>query len=401
MDDFNVSIPDLIGHAMTRKNLDELQAKVIDLDKRVSVQPDGKYSAFLEGIEKLMFYICRKLKPTGLIVSPKRTGSLYARLKVGLPLETDYVFIIEDLNAGELYFSKFIAELNSCIEYIKYLKYNNAQFKIIAKKKTRVSYCLTFECRDVKNEMREGFSVDIVPAINSKDSQKFKIKYKDGAEEFIHNCEIEGKAYLITLLSTGRDSNCDLGLLKYNIFKSLDDDTRRELRVAKYLATRALLGFMSRSSIGQSLDDTDSKRLFGYSCDISSSFYVCGIFLHILIAAHKLNRTESLRKGVLTLCILELLKRTFEFFATVRHGKRFMHDPLVTDLMYDNHLFFTNNIFHTCATSLDNQIDKFLESKNLDEFNLRVFEKTDTECDRYYHHATFGTSNLFFLLNVS
>ena len=171
-------------------------------------------------------------------------------------------------------------------------------------------------------KLREGFSVDIVPAINSEDSDKFKIKYRDGAEEFIQNYAIEGEAYLITLLSTGSDSKCDLGLIKHSIFKALDDDTRRELRVAKYLATRALQRrFQIPSPIRQGLDDADSKRLLGQTCDMSSSFYVCGIFLHILIAAHKSNRTESLKKGVLALCTLELLKRTFEFFSAATHDE--------------------------------------------------------------------------------
>ena len=147
---FNASLSDLIEHAMKRKHIDKLHAKVIHLDNKVSVQPDGKYSAFLEGIEKLMLYICHRLKRTGLTVTLRQTGSLYSRLKVGLPLETDYVFVIEDLN--ELHFSNFIAAMNSCIENVKYLKYNNAQFKIIGKKTTRVAYCLTFECRDIKNE---------------------------------------------------------------------------------------------------------------------------------------------------------------------------------------------------------------------------------------------------------
>ena len=105
---------------------------------------------------------------------PTRTGSLYAGLKVGLPLETDYVFLIDDLNARKLNFSDFIAEVDSCIENTEYVKCNNARFKILEKKTTRIAYCLTVECRNVNTEMREGFSVDIVPASTASDSDRSK-----------------------------------------------------------------------------------------------------------------------------------------------------------------------------------------------------------------------------------
>ena len=358
-----------------------MHANVIDLDKEISVQPHGKYSAFLEGVDKLMFYICHKLKPTGLTVRPKRTGSLYAGLKVGLPLETDYVYIIEDLNGRKLNFSNFIWEMKYCLGNIEYIKYKNAHFKILQTKRTRVAYCLTIECRDVINEVREGFSVDIVPAYVASESDTFKIKYRDGAEDFIRNCEIESDAYPISLLSTGRDSPCDLGLIKHSIFKSLDDDTRRALRAAKHLAIYALRDIRKPSPIVSGLDDTDSKRLLGYSLNVSSSFYLCGIFLHILIAAHKSNRIDSLKNGVLTLCTLHLLKRTFEFFSNSTHRK-YMHDPLVAGLNYFNHLNVENYVFHECARRLDDTIDEFLEGKQLDIYNLRIFERADTDCDR-------------------
>ena len=378
---FNVSFPGLIKDVMKRKHLDELHAKVIDLDKNVSVQPEGIYSIFFEGIERFMDYICNKLKDTGFTIRPKKAGSLYAGLKVALPLETDYVYIIEDLNDRKLQFSNFISEINSCIGNIKYIKYNNARFKIIGKKRTRVAFCLTLECRDATNELREGFSVDIVPACKASDSNIFEIKYRDGAEDFIQNCEVD--AYPITLLSTGRDSYCDLGLIKHSIFKSLDDDTRRELRVAKYLATRALFSFTRCIPSVQGMDDIDSKRLLGYSARVSSSFYLSGLFLHILITAHKSNQTESLKKGVLALCTLELLKRTFEFFSThTAECIKYVCDPLVAGLMYSNHLNVAESIFYKCARTLEEQIDLFLKSEQLDTFNLRVCEKTDTECDR-------------------
>ena len=185
---YNVSLSDIIDHAMNKKHHDELHARVIYLDKKISVQAEGKYSAFSEGIETLMFYICYKLKLNGRKVKPMRAGSLYAGLKVGLPLETDYVFLIEDLNDRKLYFSDFIAEVESCIGNIEYIKYNNAQFKFLKKKATRVAYCIILECRNVKNEMREGFSVDIVPASKASDRDRFKIKYRDGAEVFIESC---------------------------------------------------------------------------------------------------------------------------------------------------------------------------------------------------------------------
>ena len=386
--DFNVSFPSLIKDVMKRKHLDELQAKVIDLDKKVTVQPEGKYSAFLEGIEKLMFYICHKLKSTGFTIRPKRTGSLYAGIKVGLPLETDYVYIIEDLDDRKLHFSDFIAEINNCIGNIEYIKDSTAQFKIIRKKKTRVAYCLTFECRDDKQEMREGFSVDIVPARWSCVSDKNKIKYRDGAKDFIRNCDIKGEDYPITLLSTRRDSLCDLGLMKHSIFRALHDDIKRELRAAKYLATFALRSLIEPRPFVQGLDGIDSKRLSGSTLRYLSSFYVCGIFLHILIAAHKSNCTESLKNGVLTLCTLELLTKTFQFFAKQKegHAKKRIYDPLVADLMYENHLYIMSHEFQIPAGQLDDEIGKFLKNKDLDEFNLRVFEKTDTECDRYFHH---------------
>ena len=173
-------------------------------------------------------------------------------------------------------------------------------------------------------------------------------------------------------------------MIKHRIFKSLDDDTKQELRVAKYLATCALHQFSKARPVGQGLDDIDSERLLGDSFFISSSFYVCGMFLHILIAAHKCKLTESLKKGVLTLCTLEMLKRTFEFFAKAEDGyQRHIYDPLVADLKYTNHLQFEERLFQQYTMDLDNQIDEFLQRQTFDIFNLRVSEKTDNECDRY------------------
>ena len=52
-----------------------------------------------------------------------------------------------------------------------------------------------------------------------------------------------------------------------------------------------------------------------------------------------------------------------------------MHDPLVAGVTYAKHLMFENSDFLEFAKLIDDQLDEFLESKQLDEFNLRVCER--------------------------
>ena len=53
------------------------------------------------------------------------------------------------------------------------------------------------------------------------------------------------------------------------------------------------------------------------------------------------------------------------------YNQHIMHDPLA--------LTFDHQVFKQYARALDDQIDEFLENKQLDEFNLRVFEKKLTK----------------------
>ena len=380
----NVTLSNLVEHATGMKHLDKLRQKMIDLDNKVTVRHDGKYSEIAEGVEKFMLYICCKLKDKGNIIIPRRTGSLYAGLKVGLPLETDYVFEIVDVNGTDFEFRDFVSQIRSYIDEYNFFKYKNTCFKIIEKKETRVSYCVTLECRDKNNEMREGFSIDIVPRRKTCDNDICKLRYTEDASNFIQSHHMEDTVYPITLLSTRRDCRCDLGLLKHTILKSLNENTKRELRIAKYIFTSALLPSKKPLTDADNLDKIDRQRLFGHSLSISSSFHVGTCFLHILIAAHKSNRVKMLKNGLLMICTLELLKRTFEFFTSVKKGINiFVSDPFSADVQYSNHLDVERDLFHTCAELIDIKLDTFLKRRSLDEFNLRVFEETDTECDRY------------------
>ena len=387
---FHVNLSDLIKSIKSRNHLDKLHQNIIKLDRKVAVGCDGKYSEIAEGVEKLMVYISYRMKLKGYIIKSKRTGSFYARIKVGLPLEADYVFEIKKCNAKKFYFRDFISEVNCCIENLVHVKYKYIRYKIIQKTETRVSYSFALECRDVNSNMREGFSIDIVPAKKVSDRDISKIEYAKGAWDFIQNCEIEYDHYPIQLLSTGRDSHCDLGLLKHTIFKSLDEETKRQLRIAKYLFIRALCVHEQPLTTIHGIDRVDNRRLFGCKTFLSSSFHLCSGFLHILVAAQEMNITAALDNGILTLCTLELMKRMFEFFAAAQEqGSRFMQDPLDANMKYENHLSVRKNVFNDCAKDIDKEVDKFLKSGNLDEFNIRVFEKTDTECDRYLYPVLF------------
>ena len=374
-----------------KKRLNQLIKKI---DEHTAIKLANRVHGFRhEMINKLVKEFCEELSrkyPVDFSVPVEIicTGSTIAEVKVGLPLELDYIIISEDSSSFD--------SVETFFEYVKAHFCKGRQFRhmhlegtVVDTTKTRVGACLVMKVRNDFLGATAGVLIDLVPAYKIKlDSMKFcNNPFIFPAKQYLRRHNIlnsNGEHRAIQLVSQSRDYPIDFGFLANKIVQNMNADQKFGFRVAKYLLQNIVRG--NDDLYTELLEPEESLRLFGRK-PVMKSFYLRLCLLNILIHTDKTELGATLSGGALTLCLLDIMHKTFLKLKTLYdepdapESLAFSFaDPLIGDFRLQYHLHWSKE-----------QVDFFVRriSKIIDCFKKIV--SGDTSRYRLMNHPEMDT----------
>ena len=317
------------------------------------------------GTDRIVDRICAKLaevEPESYDhVTKQRTGSSYSGLKVGLPHEVDYLLVVTDDLLSCRDFQKHMRRLFRQGDLLGNEAERDTRFVLHGIENHKVGVCLVMEYRP-EDGAAEGITVDLVPVLKVPARRTATFELTRNAQFYLEQrCEFyqdenhkwEDDIYILagSAVTSNAANVFDTGLLESNILKSLDPDTKRGLRVAKYLIQQ----YVTKDYAPH--DDLVGKeralQLYGYALEIRSHF-LRHCFLHLLMRVVIGDQPEITTKlkggGVLALCLLDMMRTMFE------HKAR----NVVTELHFTHPVNrYGSSVFH-CVTYGDGYIDSIV-----------------------------------------
>ena len=313
-----------------------LNAFVRNLDDRVKVDTsDFAYKPAIDHLDVFIDLLCKELAkqdPKFTQAQIRKTGSMNAGTRTGVPLEADLLLEVNEavMSESELWkpeqLEAFIHELEPDTW--------GANWVFHHVKHHRAGVCLYLEYRPVGDDLGIGFNVDLIPVLLrtqpfSSDTMDSKTKaFLDSRTEAIHK----------TLHFTHK-FRTDMAYMHHQLIKELPGDVKSGYRVAKYLVqsigcTRLTGGnipelvqeqysrakrYADNPDLFIAIDKRGQQRirehvtagenalqLFGFSSLIRS--YVLQVFLfRLLIETHNTELERCFTGARLMLCLLDML----------------------------------------------------------------------------------------------
>ena len=352
-----------------------------DLDKKVHVQAnDPRYEAIYKDIDTIVKRLCERLKynhPYYENAYVRRTGSIEAGVKVGLPHETDYLLYVPEPIRNDqlldlLHENAALIVNNSLDELTLGL---HGKWIIRDVKKHHVGICLVMEYRAVKgNKEPVGVTTDIVSVVeyNSVDDIFLRLnKFTSSAQAYLPHTmeEYVGKGMIYRLASKGSYDDIDTGQIENDIIKDLPEGIKRGFRLAKYLTQFCIYDNHELNHEPSIIIKLDKREytLFGYEPRIKS-YHIRVCLLHLLIQSAGHRDAIHLTDSVLALCLLKMYRYRGSLSNKIGSSYPFFHHPLLKrktvnlhnfDIDWEWRLSKLDEIVETFATKPPlNDIDK-------------------------------------------
>ena len=281
----NVSLSCLKGRC--RKNgitLDAISALNRTIDTEMKVP---NYDEIKCEVKRIVETITKRMGVTNSIA----TGSSSAGIRIGLPIEAD--FLVETPEGVEN-LDQFHKRVQRAVAPVIRGK---KSWRLLKTTKHGAGSCVILLYNDTT-----GVSFDLIPAVTGITKRGITRKEADRILSQYVDENIESS--FTKLLKPNPDCEFDTGVLENKLLKNLNESKKSGFRVAKYLVQNDIYDG-SRFQ-----DEFEDKKLdhFGYETMLKS-FYLRVIFLHLLIDTFGSPNFEKLGGGTLTLCLLDLLQQ--------------------------------------------------------------------------------------------
>ena len=269
--------------AMHRIGILDMNTLNKKLDKKISI-------SVMQDLRMIANCIRQKLGVPDLI----ETGSSSSGTRVGLPLETDYIFRNPlAFESPEGLRSKVAAAMPDCLPATN-------DWTVLDITSHRVGVCVI-----LVYENTIGVSFDIVPATAIDGKSVLLSCESKNTSRFLKRYEIDvTKSTIIKLCSENRDVEQDTGILENQILQRLEEGKKSGYRIAKYLIQNDIC---SKGRFHKWFGN-NFIHLFGYA-PILPSFFLRILFLRLLITTFDTKMYDQLSDGTLTLCLLVMLEQ--------------------------------------------------------------------------------------------
>ena len=296
---------------------DRLEDFTTKLDEKVHIKTcDAKYKPIYNALNNIAEQYSKALhglRPDvykNIKIIP--TGSQISDLKVGLPHEADFAFILP----SDIDFEAAMIVEGVHGPITKTLKAGlrsdlRKAFKEINNTADEDDRMRILDCHTYKNipgiciicEYLEdggssvGVTMDIVLAKQNQCDTKSKLSSMSLQYLRVHTLEDLLEICPYTLV--GRDTS-DTGIMENAILGRLDNKTKRDFRVAKYMLQ--LVHSRERAS------NSSTKSKYGFKPDIKSYHLRC-LFFNLLVHVNNTTFAEQLCSGTLAVCLLDMVYR--------------------------------------------------------------------------------------------
>ena len=246
------------------------------------------------------------------------TGSMYSNVKVGYPHEADYLLVLENPKHGEKYKVEVLyKQIESFVrdETILGQLMDTLPLEFIGiKENSGKGVCFYFR----HNQTGQGVSVDFTPVhqVRNNDPSTFGIQLTEKANRYL-GCRFaklvtKGKIYRLI-----EETECDTGLVENDIVLRLSQAQKRGFRVAKYIiqnCDHVVPSYINKWALRKkslyvinTIGHEDFWSIFGVKPSVSS-YVVRLCFLNLLMHIHRRREYKLVTDGLLTLCLVEMVR---------------------------------------------------------------------------------------------
>ena len=248
----------------------------------------------LQSLKSIVHKICKELGLTRII----ETGSSFAGVQVGLPLEADFIVLVPNA------FKSMEDFCNDVENTLAKTIFKERDWRFLGMERHRAGMCVILEYQSTV-----GVSFDIVPIqILGQPKASLTRIFDRHVLHFLKHYKLnqEFDADIVKLLRP-YDCEYDTGILENKLLQRLEYGKKSGYCVAKYLIQNHICDEGGR--FDKRFGNQKISR-FGYK-PILKRFYLRVFFFHLLVETFGTPIYDILNEGVLTLCLLDMMKKVF------------------------------------------------------------------------------------------